>query len=239
MNQSSTNIGFSDVSLQRGDVRLFKTLSLILTEKRIGLIGNNGSGKSSFLRLINGLLLPDEGEITVCGLDTRRNRKSLPCVAAFLFQNPDHQILFPTVGEEISFGPREAGIDANEAKITAEKFLAEWQWEGWANRPVQELSDGQKQRLCILAVLIMHPKILLLDEPFASLDLPTKLEISEELMRVPQTIIMASHDLDLIASFDRVLWFDSGRIVQDGKAREVVDSYKRSVFRIKHQETAA
>lgn len=219
-------VRFEAVALRRGASMLFAGLTLELTEARIGLIGDNGSGKSSFLRLINGLLLPDAGQVLVCGLESRSNRKLLPGKAGFLFQNPDHQILFPTVAEEICFGLREGGLAPPAAEARMRRILADHHCADWEHRPVHELSDGQKQRLCLLAVIAMEPEILLLDEPFSSLDYPTRRYMAAELMRMPQQIIMASHDFELLAGFDRILWLDNGEIAGDGEPGPILSRYK-------------
>jgi biotin transport system ATP-binding protein len=225
--QERPSIVYEDVRLSRGDGLLFNCLTLALRERRIGLIGNNGSGKSSLLRLANGLLLPDGGKVITSGLDTRADRKALPDLAGFLFQNPDHQIVFPTVAEEIGFGLRERGRDARQAREAAEELLTAHDCAGWADRPIHQLSDGQKQLVCILAVTITQPRILLLDEPFASLDLPTRHGMMQRLDALPQQIIMASHDLDLLMGFERIVWLDRGIIRADGTAAEVIGAYRR------------
>lgn len=225
---ASAQVAFENVGLRRGETCVFAGLDLRLVERRIGLIGSNGAGKSSMLRLINGLLLPDAGKVTVCGLDTRKHRRSLPALAGFLFQNPEHQILFPTVGEEIAFGLREAGFDPHAAAARTNRILEAWNWADWGPRPVQDLSDGQKQRLCIIAVLALEPALLLLDEPFASLDLPSRTMIAREMMASPQQIVMASHDLSWFDPFDRVIWLEKGRVAADGPPAQVIAAYRRS-----------
>jgi biotin transport system ATP-binding protein len=222
-------LAFETVSLSRGGGPLFERLSLSLGERRVGLVGDNGSGKSSLLRLAAGLLLPDEGRMLVQGLDTREHRRELPTHIGFLFQNPDHQLLFPTVGEEIAFGLTEAGVPAAEANARAAQLLAEHGCAGWEKRAVDELSEGQKQLVCLLAVIAPAPSILLLDEPFASLDLPTRLDMAARINTLPQRIVMASHDLELLSGFDRVIWFESGRVRDDGAPRRVLSAYEASV----------
>ena len=220
------DIDIDNIGLARGEGALFSGLSLQLRERRIGLIGNNGSGKSSLLRLINGLLLPDTGTIRVCGLDTRRDRAALPGVAGFLFQNPDHQIVYPVVAEEIAFGLRESGHSANAARDSVLQILAAHGHQDWADRPIHELSDGQKQLVCILAVTITQPRFLLLDEPFSSLDLPTRWDMMRRLDALPQSIIMASHDFDLLTQFDRIIWLDKGVVRADGAAAATIAAYR-------------
>jgi len=213
------------VSLARGARPLFTGLSLALTERRIGLVGDNGSGKSTLLRLINGLLLPDDGTVSVLGLDSRAHRRDLPAHVGFVFQNVDHQIIFPTVGEEIAFGPMEQGMAKADAAARAEDLLARHGCAGWAPRAVDDLSEGQKQLVCILAALAAGPRILLLDEPFSSLDLPTRLALSARLEALDVTVIMASHDLHLLEGFDRLVWLDGGAVAADGPPAEVLPLY--------------
>lgn len=224
--QATAQIVFEGVSLSRGGAPLFDNLHLTLGERRIGLIGGNGAGKSSLLRLINGLLQPQSGRVITAGFDTASERERLPGAAGFLFQNPDHQILFPTVGEEIAFGLRESGMDARNAAAVVESVLTQHGWQGWASRPVHELSEGQKQRLCFMAVMAMQPQVILLDEPFASLDLRARTTFMRLIARAPQQVIMATHDLDLLAGFDRAIWLDKGRIAGDGPVVDVIAAYE-------------
>ncbi|WP_029005102.1 energy-coupling factor ABC transporter ATP-binding protein [Azorhizobium doebereinerae] len=219
-------IALRDVWLDRGDAPLFRGLDLTLGERRIGLVGANGSGKSSLLRLINGLIVPARGEITVAGLDARAHRRDLPGRVGFVFQNVDHQILFPTVREEVAFGLAEQGLPRAEARAGAERLLAAHGCAGWGERAVEELSEGQKQLVCILAAIAPGPPILAMDEPLASLDLATRLSLLARLRALPQQILMASHDLDLLADFDRIVWLEAGAVAGDGPPREVLPRYR-------------
>jgi len=201
-------------------------LSLHLPERRIGLIGDNGSGKSTLLRLANGLLVPERGDVIVNGRRATQARGELHADVGFVFQNPDHQIIFPTVGEEIAFGLIERGETTARARRAVEYLLSRHGCGGWIDRAIHELSEGQKQLVCILAILATEPTILLLDEPFSSLDLPTRLSLSARLARLPQQILMASHDLDLLLDFDRVLWLEDGRVRADGAPSQVLAEYR-------------
>ncbi|MDQ0506396.1 energy-coupling factor ABC transporter ATP-binding protein [Xanthobacter agilis] len=214
------------VEVTRGTRVVFSGLNLTLGERRIGLVGDNGSGKSTLLRLLNGLILPDAGTVEVVGLDTRRHRRVLPAHVGFVFQNVDHQIIFPTVREEMAFGPLEQGQSKVAARATAERLLAEHGCAGWGERAVDELSEGQKQLVCILAALAAGPRVLLLDEPFSALDLPTRLALSERLAGLDQQVLMASHDLGLLAGFDRVVWLHAGAVAADGAPGEVLPLYE-------------
>lgn len=223
---AGTDIRFDGVTLERGDRRVFDALSLTLAERRIGLIGQNGAGKSSLLRLINGLVLPDSGTVRVAGHETREARRDLPGVVGFVFQNPDHQIIFPTVGEEIRFGLEEAGLDRAAADARAAEILGRYGCAGWEKRAVHELSEGQKQLVCLLAVIAPAPAILLFDEPFSSLDLRTRIALARHIAALDQQIVMASHDLDFLEDFDRVLWIENGRVRLDGPPATVIADYR-------------
>lgn len=219
-------VRFAAVEVMRGSQVVFSGLSLTLREHRIGLIGDNGSGKSTLLRLINGLILPDAGEVEALGLETRRHRRRLPAHVGFVFQNVDHQIIFPTVREEIAFGPLEQGFTKPAAHAAAEQLMARHGCAGWGDRPVEELSEGQKQLVCILSALASGPRLLLLDEPFSALDLPTRLALSARLRDLDQQVIMASHDLSLFEGFDRLIWLNAGAVAADGPPAEVMTLYE-------------
>lgn len=222
-------IEITDVSLNRGGRRLFDRLNLHLSERRIGLIGGNGSGKSSLLRLINGLLLPDSGEVSVGSHTTRAARDKVMAGFGFVFQNADHQIIFPTVAEEVESGLTLRGATRKDAKQAAQHLLAVHGCENWGGRAIAELSEGQKQLVCILSALACAPHTLLLDECFASLDLRTKLELARTLRVLPQRQIMASHDLDLLSDFDRVIWLEDGSIRGDGAPADIITRYRAAI----------
>ncbi|MFK4583797.1 energy-coupling factor ABC transporter ATP-binding protein [Bradyrhizobium ottawaense] len=219
-------ITFEQVQFRRADRQVLAIPELCLAERRIGLIGDNGSGKSTMLRLMNGLLPPTRGRVEVAGLDTVRHRKDLPAKVGFLFQNPDHQLIFPTVGEEVAFGPTERGMPAPQARQQTMALLERHGCAQWAGCNVNELSGGQKQLVCILALLATEPSILLMDEPFASLDLPTRLRMYRRITALPQRVVMASHDFELLAEFDRIIWLDAGHIRLDGRPAEVLPAYR-------------
>lgn len=217
---------FEQVSVRRAGRPVLAVPALRLDEQRVGLIGDNGSGKSTLLRLMNGLLLPTHGQVTVAGLETVRHRKQLPAAVGFVFQNPDHQLIFPTVGEEIAFGLTERGLPTAQARGQVSALLERHGCAELADRNVNELSGGQKQLVCILAMLVTEPSILLMDEPLSSLDLPTRLRLSRRVMALTQQVVMASHDFELLGEFDRVLWLDDGCIRLDGRPADVLPAYR-------------
>jgi len=220
------HIIFDQVTFAHGENVVFNGFSLALQERRVGLIGSNGSGKSSLLRLAHGLALPTSGVITTVGLNTATRRKQIPSRVGFLFQNPDRQIIFPTVGEEIAFGFQERGDTRLEAMRQAVVWLSRFGRAEWADRIVHDLSEGQKQLVCLISVLALEPSLILLDEPFASLDLATRLAFADQLQALDQPIVMASHDLDFLAPFDRIVWLEQGRVRADGPPRDVLETYR-------------
>lgn len=200
-------------------------LTCTLDEARIGIIGANGSGKSTLLRLMAGLIAPTSGRVSVEGIDPAQDRKAMLSALGILFQNPDHQILFPTVIEELAFGLTQQGKTKAEAQAMARAALAAEGRADWAEASTHRLSQGQRQYLCLMAVLLMEPRTILLDEPFAALDLPSTLRMRRRLQALPQQLITISHDPASVEGCDRVLWLDAGRIRADGPPAEVLPAF--------------
>lgn len=214
------------VCLAMSGRQVLDDLSLALSEKRIGIVGLNGSGKSSLVRLLNGLRMPNSGSVRVFGAETREVQAALPRFVGFVFQNPDHQAIFPTVEEEVAFGLTQIGIEKHESRRQAQAYLASHGCSHLAGKPFAELSEGQKQLICILAVLVMEPRLLVLDEPMSSLDGLATRRIQRLLDGLNQRIIMISHDLSLLRSYDRVLWLEGGRLRMDGAPADVLTAYE-------------
>lgn len=207
-------------------------LDLDLSEARIGIVGRNGSGKTSLLRLMAGLVAPTLGRVRVAGLDPAKDRRAMLGQLGILFQNPDHQILFPTVGEELAFGLTQLGQSAVQARAAARAVLAAEGRGHWEHAATHTLSQGQRQYLCLLAVLAMQPGILLLDEPFAALDLPAQARLRRKLAALPQRVITISHDPLAVADCHRVIWLEGGRVLLDGAAGPVLAAFTAEMARI-------
>jgi len=220
---------FDAVGLSMAGVPVLQDLTLSLSDDRIGVIGLNGSGKSSFVRLLNGLRSPSEGVLSLFGAPAAEAGAELPRHVGFVFQNPDHQAIFPTVEEEIAFGLTQLGIARVESRDRARAFLARHGCESLAGRPITELSEGQKQLVCILAVLVMEPRLLVLDEPLTSLDALAAQRIRDMILSLPQKIVMVSHDLDHFDGFDRLLWLQDGRVRMDGPPDRVRAAYRQDI----------
>ena len=224
-----TGIHLQDASVTLAGKPILHQLSLALTEPRIGIVGRNGSGKTTLLRLLAGLVAPSSGTVRLGGLDPATDRRQMLSAVGILFQNPDHQILFPTVDEELSFGLIQMGMTHADAAQAVGAILAREGRGPWAKAPVSTLSHGQKQYLCLLAVLAMQPATVLLDEPFAGLDLPTQTRLARRLSSLPQQIITISHDPAAVAGADRVIWLEAGRVVADGVAQPVLADFSAAM----------
>lgn len=202
-----------------------RDLTLTLSERRIGIIGRNGSGKTTLARLVAGLIAPDAGTLHVGGVDVHADRKAAIRKVGILFQNPDHQIIFPTVEEELAFGLRQLGQTKSDARKGAHAMLARFGRGNWHDRSVDSLSQGQRHLVCLMAVLAMQPSVILLDEPFSGLDIPTTRALRGYLDSLPAMLVHVTHDPTAISGYDRAIWLDDGRVAGDGPVAEVLERY--------------
>lgn len=215
----------SNVSCTLADRTALCDLSLDISERRVGIVGRNGSGKSTLARVISGLISPDSGTVLVNDVDVANDRRAALRTVGILFQNPDHQIIFPTVEEELAFGLVQLGHSNDMARAKAHAMLRQFNCSTWNNRLVSELSQGQRHLVCLMAVLAMGPAVLLLDEPFSGLDIPTTNALRRHLDGIAPAIIHITHDPAALDGYDRVIWLDDGVIRQDGPALEVLHDY--------------
>lgn len=149
-----------------------------------------------------------------------------------VFQNPDHQIIFPTVLQELAFGLNNIGHTRDEADKFALKILENFGKSHWSEKPISTLSEGQKHLVCLLSVLAMQPSIILLDEPFTGPDIPTVRILERFLAALDQTILLISHDPQTLIDYDRVIWLEKGEIIMDGSPSKVLDEFKQEMYRI-------
>ncbi|WP_410004222.1 energy-coupling factor ABC transporter ATP-binding protein [Bartonella sp. HY328] len=228
---SSTNkhIELRDVTLTLGDKTVLSSISVTLQQQRIGIIGANGSGKSSFARLLNGLLLPSTGTVFIDGLDTKKDGKNIRRKVGFIFQNPENQIIMPTIEEDIAFGLKNMKLPKEEIQRRSDDILALYGLDAIKTSSAHNLSGGQKQLLAICGVLVMQPEIMVFDEPTTMLDLRNKRRIAELIHNLPQRVVLVSHDLDLLQDFDRVLVVDEGKLAYDGSANAAIKFYKNLI----------
>ncbi|WP_353235459.1 ABC transporter ATP-binding protein [Diaphorobacter ruginosibacter] len=217
------------VSLRRGRTPVFHGLTLHLAERRIGLIGDNGAGKTSLLRLLCGLDVPESGSVRMDGADMHCSGPERARLVGLMFQNPDEQIIHPVVEEEIALSFRTRGKARKEAIDAARQLLASHGRADWAGRAMGSLSQGQRQQVCWLTLLAAGPRVLLLDEPFASLDLPSQDALANDIASAPQQIIVSTHVLEHVRDFERVIWLESGKVRADGPAGDICAAYEAEV----------
>ncbi|WP_019926946.1 energy-coupling factor ABC transporter ATP-binding protein [Nocardia sp. BMG111209] len=219
-------IELADVTVGYDGHRVLSGVDLRLTERRIGVIGQNGSGKSTLARLLNGLVLPDTGTVRVDGLDTRGAGRKVRAKVGFVFQNPDNQIVFPIVAEDMAFGLKNLGLPRKEIPDRVRAALAEYGIAGLAERQSHSLSGGEKQLVALASVLVMQPELVVFDEPTTMLDLRNRNRLRTAIDAMPQAAIVVTHDLDLLAGYDRVLVVHEGTIARDGSPADAIGWYR-------------
>jgi cobalt/nickel transport system ATP-binding protein len=193
--------------------------------ERVGLVGPNGAGKTTLFLCLCGVLRGRAERLRVGGLDPRdaAQRRRLPARVGIVFQNSDDQLFSTTVFDDVAFGPLNLGLDPGEVRRRAEEALERVGMAGQGHRVPLHLSGGEKRRVALAGVLAMGPEILLLDEPSMYLDPRGRRELITLLRALGGTQVIASHDLEMIlASCDRVLLIDGGRLVADGHAAELL-----------------
>jgi len=200
--------------------------------EKVALVGPNGAGKSTLLLHLNGLL-QGNGRIHVGQLTLEKS--TLPAIRAkvgLVFQNPDDQLFSPTVREDVAFGPLHMGLKAEEIETAVAHALAQVGMAAYADRISYHLSVGEKKRIAVATVLAMQPDLLVLDEPSAGLDPRARRNLIDLLRDLPQTMIVATHDLLLVRDLlPRMVIMDNGRIVADGRTGELLTD---AVFLEKH-----
>lgn len=204
---------------------MLEPLTLSLQERLIGVIGLNGSGKTSFARLINGLTAPSQGRVRLDGFDTIADAEALMGRVGYIFQNPANQIIMPIVAEDMEFGlkNREPDKTARMKKVAA--TLDALGIAHLATRRAHELSGGELQLAALAAVLVTDPDLVIFDEPTSQLDLRNRRLVENAMAGLPQQQIVISHDLALIEDFERVLLFHEGRLLADASPGDAIARY--------------
>ena len=226
-----TEIEICSASVFYGKERILENLSLSIKEQRVGFIGRNGSGKTTLLRILAGLQELNNGKVLIDGTEVAKKRKEAIKKVGIIFQNPDHQIIFPTVGEELRFGLTQLGLSKNEADFKVNACLKEYNKLEWFDRSISTLSQGQKHLVCLLSVLLMEPKVLLLDEPFTGIDIPTQRKLEEYLRPLNQTVVLVSHVPETFKNYERLIWIDEGGVQADGTPRGVIKKYQDAMYK--------
>jgi len=212
-----------------GDRVVLAPLTLTLTEHRIGVLGANGSGKSSLARLFNGLTTPTSGQVLVDGLDVARQGSQVRRRVAFCFTDPAAQIVMPTCVEDVELSLRRTEQHASQRRERALAVLDRFGLADHAHASVHTLSGGQRQLLALAGVLAVEPAVLVADEPTTLLDLANTRRVADLLFGLDQQLVLVTHDLGLAGRCDRVLVLAEGDLAFDGAADDAVEHYQALV----------
>ena len=198
----------------------------------VAILGHNGSGKSTFAKQINGILLPTEGTVWISGMKTTDESHiwDIRKTAGMVFQNPDNQIIGNIVEEDVGFGPENLGVPTDEIWQRVDESLEAVGMTAYRMKSPNKLSGGQKQRVAIAGVMAMRPQCIILDEPTAMLDPNGRREVIRTVHELNQkegiTVLLITHYMEEVIEADRVVVMDDGRLVMDGTPREIFSRVK-------------
>ncbi len=219
-------IDFSSVTVAFDETVVLDDINLTLSEQRIGVIGQNGGGKSTLTRLINGLGEPTAGTVTVDGINPSEQGKKVREKVGFVFSDAENQIVMPNVRDDIAFSLRRFKLPKDERNARVDAALERFGLLDFAERSPHTLSGGQKQLLALAAVLVIDPVLIIADEPTTLLDLRNRDRIKREFAQLDQQLIVVTHDLEFLTDFDRVICIDDHKVAADGAPQEVRDFYR-------------
>ena len=195
---------------------------------KVAFMGGNGSGKSTFFLCLNGIRKPEDGRICIEGEPIEYTRKGLLAVRSkvgIVFQEPDDQLFSASVYEEISFGILNLGVDESTARREVESVIEELEITPFQDRPAHALSGGQKKQVAIADILVMHPEVMILDEPAAALDPKHTKKVQEIIDGLTDkgiTVLMATHDIDYAYAWaDEIVLMQEGKVIRQGAPAEV------------------
>ncbi len=206
--------GIADISLQFG------------AGEFVIIAGANGSGKTVFIRHLNGLLTPTRGKVLIDGVPITKNITATRRKIGLIFQDSDSQIVGQTVAEDVAFGPENLNLSPSEVEQAVAEALRATGLEDLSGKDPRTLSGGQKKKLAIAGVLAMQPEILIFDEPFTGLDYAGVVQILQQIVQLHQaghTILLVTHELEkVLAHADRLIILHQGKLVEDGAPQEVI-----------------
>ena len=217
-------ITFRNVSFSYGETPVVENLTFSIKKgENVGLIGANGAGKSTIMKLMLGLL-SGSGEIIVDGLPmNKENLTEIRRKIGFVLQDSDNQMFMPTVYEDMIFGPRNYGLSKEETEKRVDDILSQLGLQELKHRHNHKISGGEKRMAAIATILAMEPEMILMDEPSTALDPVNRRTVINTINRLPQTKLIASHDLDMILdTCQRVILLSHGAIVADGDAETIL-----------------
>jgi energy-coupling factor transport system ATP-binding protein len=209
-----------------------KNISFAVEEGQfVAVLGHNGSGKSTLAKLVNGLLIPEKGDVTVMGINTRETKRlhEIRKNVGMVFQNPDNQMIASIVEDDIAFGPENIGIDPDEISKRVDWALDAVGMKQYRHASAHRLSGGQKQRIAIAGVLAIKPKILVLDESTAMLDPVGRKEVLSVVKNLNRefkiTVLLITHFMEEAVDADKIIVLNDGELVLEGSPTEVFGNY--------------
>lgn len=230
------NVSFAYDSEEEQPIRAVNDFSLAVPEGQfMAILGHNGCGKSTVAKLVNGILVPTKGKVTVAGMDTSDEDKTVDIRrnVGMVFQNPDNQIVATIVEDDVAFGPENLGVEPSEIRKAVDAALKAVGMYEFRKREPHRLSGGQKQRVAIAGVIAMNTKCIVMDEPTAMLDPQGRKEVIDTVMKLNKefgiTVILITHFMDEAVKADRVVVMDDGCIALDSTPKQVF----RNVEKIK------
>lgn len=218
-------IEFRGAAVAYDGEQILAPLTVSLSEQRIGIIGSNGSGKSTTVRLINGLIEPTSGQVLYDGLTPDKRGKDIRKRVGFVFSDAESQIVMPRVSDDVAFSLRRFKLPREEVKRRVADALERFELADRAENSPHTLSGGEKQMLALASVLVIEPDTIIADEPTTLLDLRNRRRIVRELMSLDQQLIVVTHDLEMLRGFDRVLVIDDGALAYDGTPDDAIAFY--------------
>ena len=218
-------IEFRGAAVSYDGEQILQPLTVSLAEQRIGIIGSNGSGKSTTVRMINGLIEPTAGQVLYDGLTPEKHGKDIRKRVGFVFSDAESQIVMPRVADDVAFSLRRFKLPREEVKRRVSEVLERFELTDRAEHSPHTLSGGEKQLLALASVLVIEPETIIADEPTTLLDLRNRRRIVRELMSLEQQLIVVTHDLEMLRDFDRVLVIDDSELVFDGAPDDAIGYY--------------
>ena len=207
---------------------VLRGVSLTIPEGQlVAVLGHNGSGKSTLAKHFNAILVPNEGVVEVCGIDTKDEDRlyDIRQTVGMVFQNPDTQIVATSVEEDVAFGPENMGVEPKEIRLRVDGALADVGMSEYKTHAPHQLSGGQKQRVAIAGIIAMRPRCIVLDEPTAMLDPKGRREVISTIKRLNResgvTVVLITHYMEEAAQCDRVVVMNDGQVLLDDAPRAV------------------
>lgn len=233
MTITCTGVGV-DVDVLSADSRptrktLLDDITVTLEERRVVVIGANGSGKSTFLRLLNGLIQPTRGRVVIDGRDTLTQVRDVRRHVGFVFTDPLSQLVMPTPLEDVELSLRRTVPHRKERQGAAQRLLDARGLGHLARQSIYDLSGGERQMVALTSVLAVQPGVIVADEPTTLLDLRNKANLRRVFAELDQQLVFSTHDLEVAADADRALVIEAGHLVFDGTPTAAIDHYRRSL----------